>query len=171
MLCYYYPPLGGIGSQRSQKFASYLPDHGWHPIVLTPERGSYMVDNSLDDGKSKGVEVIRTPYVDLSSGFKRAVKAGTHASESLQNGNGNLRPVSGDRLVNLLRRTVRTCVYIPDGQVGWYPYAVRAGRREIERQNVDAIYSSSFPVTAHMAACRLKMETNKPWIADFRDLW
>ncbi|HKP12743.1 MAG TPA: glycosyl transferase family 1, partial [Blastocatellia bacterium] len=67
MLSYYYPPLGGIGSQRSQKFARYLPDHGWHPIVVTPERGAYLIDGSLDDGRSSGVEVMRTGYVDLSS--------------------------------------------------------------------------------------------------------
>ena len=162
MLCYYYPPLGGIGSQRSQKFASYLPDYGWHPIVLTPKQGSYLVDHSLDDGGSKGVEVVRTGYIDLSANFKRAAQSG----QSHQNGNG-----SKGGIMNLLKRAVRTWVYIPDGQVGWYPYAVRAGRRVIETENVDAIYSSSFPVTAHLAACRLKLATNKPWIADFRDLW
>ncbi|HKS39937.1 MAG TPA: glycosyltransferase family 4 protein [Blastocatellia bacterium] len=162
MLCYYYPPLGGIGSQRSQKFASYLPDYGWHPIVLTPKQGSYLVDHSLDDGGSKGVEVVRTGYIDLSANFKRAA----HSNQSHQNGNG-----SKSGVMNILKRAVRTWVYIPDGQVGWYPYAVRAGRRAIETENVDAIYSSSFPVTAHLAACRLKLATNKPWIADFRDLW
>ena len=162
MLCYYYPPLGGIGSQRSQKFARYLPDHGWHPIVLTPKQGSYLVDQTLDDGSSKGVEVVRTGYLDLSANLKRAAQAG----QPHENGNG-----SRGGVMNLLKRTVRTWVYVPDGQVGWYPYAVRAGRRAIETESVDAIYSSSFPVTAHLAACRLKQATNKPWIADFRDLW
>src|SRR5262249_14127195 len=37
--------------------------------------------------------------------------------------------------------------------------------------DVDAIHSTSYPVTAHVAAARLKSETGKPWIADFRDLW
>jgi glycosyltransferase involved in cell wall biosynthesis len=36
---------------------------------------------------------------------------------------------------------------------------------------VEAIFSSSFPVTAHLLAYRLKQATGKPWIADFRDLW
>ncbi len=163
MLCYYYPPLGGIGSQRSQKFASYLPDYGWHPVVLTPKRGAYLVDNSLDDGASKGVEIVRTGYIDLSANFKRAAQSG----QSHRNGKAEVK----GGVMNLLKRAIRTCVYIPDGQIGWYPYAVRAGRRAIETRKVEAIYSSSFPVTAHLAACRLKLETNRPWIADFRDLW
>src|SRR6185369_5117420 len=170
MLCYYYPPLGGIGSQRSQKFACYLQDYGWHPIVLTPQSGSYLVDDSLDDGRSKGVEVIRTSYIDLSSNFKRVRLAKPPNSDALSNGDTNGGATKGG-VENLLRRAVRAWVYIPDGQIGWYPFAVRAGRRAIETGKVDAIYSSSFPVTAHMAARRLKLATNKPWIADFRDLW
>jgi glycosyltransferase involved in cell wall biosynthesis len=165
MLCYYYPPLGGIGSQRSQKFARYLPDHGWHPVVVTPESGAYLIDPSLDDGRANGVEVIRTRYVDLSSNFKRVMGARRAAVES------HFGKEAGGGVARLLRRTVRSWVYIPDGQVGWYPYAVRAGRRAIESQEVGAIYSSSFPVTAHLAACRLKAATGKPWVADFRDLW
>ena len=171
MLCYYYPPLGGIGSQRSQKFARYLPDHGWQPIVVTPERGAYMIDATLDDGQASGVEVVRTGYVDLSANFKRAIGVRRVDGESPRHTDASVRAINSGGVVNLLRRTVRSWVYIPDGQVGWYPSAVRAGRRAIESRQVEAIYSSSFPVTAHLAARRLKMATHKPWVADFRDLW
>jgi hypothetical protein len=29
LIAYYYPPLGGIGTQRSQKFARYLGEYGY----------------------------------------------------------------------------------------------------------------------------------------------
>ena len=166
MLCYYYPPLGGIGSQRSQKFAFYLPDYGWRPIVLTPARGSYLVDPSLDDGTSRGVEIVRTGYLDLSSMFKRAV-----ANARPANGDTAGAPVEGGAMVEFLRRSVRNWFYVPDGQIGWYPFATNSGRRAIETSGAEVIYSSSFPVTAHLAARRLKQATGKPWVADFRDLW
>jgi glycosyltransferase involved in cell wall biosynthesis len=169
MLSYYYPPLGGIGSQRSQKFARYLPGHGWRPIVITPGQGAYLMDGSLDDGRSSGVEVVRTGYVDLSANFKRLLRARTIAGERPRPIDSGERPTGG--ALNLLRRAVRTWFYIPDGQVGWYPYAVRAGHRAIASHEVSAIYSTSFPVTAHLAAYRLKQATGKPWVADFRDLW
>lgn len=171
MLCYYYPPLGGIGSQRSQKFAAYLPDYGWQPIVLTPQSGAYLVDHSLDDGASRGVEIVRTPYVDLSSMFKRAMTNGKSANGAAQVDPISVRPVAGGAMVEFFRRTVRNWVYIPDGQIGWYPYAVRAGRRALETRGAEVIYSSSFPVTAHLAARKLKQATGTPWVADFRDLW
>jgi glycosyltransferase involved in cell wall biosynthesis len=171
MLCYYYPPLGGIGSQRSQKFAFYLPESGWHPIVLTPKHGSYLVDTSLDDGSGRGVEIVRTPYVDLSSVFKRPFANGKSPNGNGHADRGSARPVEGGAMVEFLRRAVRNWFYIPDGQIGWYPFASRAGRLAIESRSADVIYSSSFPVTAHLAARKLKEVTGKPWVADFRDLW
>ena len=35
MIAYYFPPIGGAGVQRSQKFAQYLPDEGYLPTVIT----------------------------------------------------------------------------------------------------------------------------------------
>jgi glycosyltransferase involved in cell wall biosynthesis len=170
MLCYYYPPLGGMGSQRSQKFAFYLPEHGWRPIVVTPRSGSYLIDATLDDGASRGVEIVRTPYVDLSSLFKRGFTNGKGANGTAKDTIA-AQPVDGGASVEFLRRAVRNWFYIPDPQVGWYPYATRAGRLAIETRGVDVIYSSSFPVTAHLVAKKLKEVTGKPWVADFRDLW
>lgn len=171
MLCYYYPPLGGIGSQRSQKFAFYLPQYGWHPIVLTPERGAYLIDRSLDDGASRGVEIVRTAYADLSSMFKRAVTNGKQANGSGKADIDAVRLVESGAIAEFFRRAVRNWFYIPDGQIGWYPYAMREGRHALETQGADVIYSSSFPVTAHLAARKLKEASGKPWVADFRDLW
>jgi hypothetical protein len=40
MLAFEFPPLGGVGVQRSLKFAKYLPEHGVHPVVVTPDKAS-----------------------------------------------------------------------------------------------------------------------------------
>jgi glycosyltransferase involved in cell wall biosynthesis len=166
LIAYYYPPLGGIGSQRSQKFARYLPDYGWTPIVVTPRNGSYFIDPTLDDRQASGVEVVRTPSIDLSAALKRLDLR--PAGSNGQNGTANTTPAGS---TGFLSHLVRTWAYIPDGQVGWFPYATGAGRRILEEHDASAIFSTSYPVTAHMAAARLKSETGKPWIADFRDLW
>ena len=170
MFCYYYPPLGGIGSQRSQKFARYLGDYGWQPVVITPQQGCYFVDPSLDDGTARGVEVIRTGAINISSLLKQTVMK--HSSDSAAKvGAAHLQPNADGALLGFLKRAVRTWGYIPDGQIGWFPYALRAARRAMAEGRVEAIFSSSLPVTAHLLAYRLKQATGKPWIADFRDLW
>src|SRR6266699_1285776 len=33
-LAYFFPPRGGAGVQRSVKFAKYLPQFGWKPLVI-----------------------------------------------------------------------------------------------------------------------------------------
>ena len=35
IVTYNFPPIGGSGIQRIQKFIKYLPRFGWKPIVLT----------------------------------------------------------------------------------------------------------------------------------------
>jgi glycosyltransferase involved in cell wall biosynthesis len=134
--------------------------------VVTPRNGSYFIDPTLDDRQASGVEVVRTPSIDLSLALKRL--ALRPAGSNGQNGTANTAQAGS---TGFLSRVVRTWAYIPDGQVGWFPYATRAGRRVLEERDASAIFSTSYPVTAHMAAARLKSETGKPWIADFRDLW
>src|SRR5213080_1055806 len=33
-LSYLFPPRGGAGVQRSLKFAKYLPQFGWQPLII-----------------------------------------------------------------------------------------------------------------------------------------
>jgi len=38
IITYYWPPAGGPGVQRVLKFAKYLPEFGWQPIILTVKK-------------------------------------------------------------------------------------------------------------------------------------
>jgi glycosyltransferase involved in cell wall biosynthesis len=93
------------------------------------------------------------------------------AAFSTSNKKTDSQPGDAGRAIKFLRQAARTWIYIPDGQIGWFPHALRAGKRLLETQRIDAIYSTSFPVTAHLIAYKLKQATNIPWVADFRDLW
>src|SRR5436309_15016195 len=35
LITYHYPPSAAVGAIRPAKFARYLPEFGWQPIVLT----------------------------------------------------------------------------------------------------------------------------------------
>ena len=45
MITYYWPPSAGGGVMRWLKMSKYLPEHGWQPIIYTPENP----DSSVDD--------------------------------------------------------------------------------------------------------------------------
>jgi glycosyltransferase involved in cell wall biosynthesis len=158
IVAYYFPPAGGIGSQRASGFARHLPAFGWEPVVLAPAEPSYHRDPEPDD---LAAHVVRTGSFEFSRAGKRVLRVG---------GDGTApAPVQGVR--GALQQGARRLLYQPDAQIGWYPPAVWAGRRALHDRRVDAIISTSFPITAHLVARHLHRATRVPWIAEFRDPW
>jgi glycosyltransferase involved in cell wall biosynthesis len=158
MICYYFPPLGGIGSVRALKFARYLPEFGWDPIITAPRDGAYYRDPTLHFDEHK---IIRTPSLEASRLGKQIIGAGRDDTRSADVG----------RVLRTVRAFSRRWIYRPDSQIGWYPFAVWCGRKAMRERKCDAIFSSSFPITAHLVGRRLHREFGVPWFAEFRDLW
>jgi glycosyltransferase involved in cell wall biosynthesis len=158
IVAYYFPPAGGIGSLRLSAFARYLPEYGWEPIILAPRNPSYHHDPELRVDEQ---HVIRTGSIELSRAGKRVLRTGGDDTSAAH--------VSGFR--RRLRDAARDVLYFPDGQIGWYPPAARAARLALGDMPPDAIFSSSFPVTAHLVARRIHRRTGAPWVAEFRDPW
>ena len=59
----------------------------------------------------------------------------------------------------------------PDGMKYWQEYAFSEASKIIEEEEIDAIISSSWPITCHTIAKDLKDKYGILWIADLRDLW
>jgi glycosyltransferase involved in cell wall biosynthesis len=70
-----------------------------------------------------------------------------------------------------VRKLISNWLLFPDGIAGWIPFGKREGLKLVREHGIEAIYSSSPPPTVHMIGLYLKRKTEKPWIADFRDLW
>ena len=61
IITYYWPPSGGSGVQRWLKFAKYLPQYGWEPVIYTPENPeANTVDTALLKDIAPDTEVIKT---------------------------------------------------------------------------------------------------------------
>ena len=140
MIAYHFPPLAGSsGIQRTLRFARYLPEFGWHPIVLTAHPRAYL--HVSDDQLvviPPGVEVIRAPAWDTSRHFA----------------------VAG-RYPAMLAR--------PDRWISWWLGAVWKGMSAIRRLQPAAIWSTYPIATAHLIGATLARRSGLPWIADFRD--
>jgi len=59
----------------------------------------------------------------------------------------------------------------PEEHKLWHKYGVREGLRYLQGAKIDAILSSSSPITSHLIANSLKKKFPRPWLADLRDLW
>ena len=77
-------------------------------------------------------------------------------------------------VANRLRvgRAVRMMTpWFPNAEIGWVPQAVSRVLELIERNQYDAIYSTSTPISSHLIALWAKRRTGIPWVADYRDEW
>lgn len=156
VVAYYFPPMGLSGVQRVAKLVKYLPAHGWLPTVLTVEPAGYFAYDAtlLREVEAAGVEIVRTPSWDPTRLFGRR-RIVSLPSEPRR------------RLLSLASQFL----FVPDNKIGWYPFAVRAGRRLLRRRCFDAILSSAPPYSAHLVARTLSRESGLPLVTDFRDAW
>jgi len=167
IITYYWPPAGGPGVQRVLKFAKYLPQFGWQPIILTVKNGEYpAIDTTLQKDIPEICKVYKTNSLEPNQLYKKFI--GLKKTDKIPTA------VITERKPNWKKRVanwVRLNLFIPDAKIGWMPIAVRKGLKIIDELNPDLIFSSSPPPTVHLIAKSLSKKSGLPWIADFRDPW
>lgn len=165
IIVYYWPPSGGAGVQRWLKFAKYLPEFGWQPVIYTPENPDFQLkDTSLVQEVSPEVEVIKRPIWE-PYGFYRNL-FGKQKEAALSTG---LKDKKG--FASYLANWIRGNLFIPDPKVFWRKPSVRFLKKYLQESPVDLIVSSGTPHSMHLIAYDLKEALGIPWIADFRDPW
>jgi glycosyltransferase involved in cell wall biosynthesis len=83
-----------------------------------------------------------------------------------------LSPIEPKRSIfQEIKNIITDCLSIPDQQIGWFPSAMRKGRRIIQEQHIDVIYATGGPWTSLLIAAFLKQLTGTPLVIDFRDPW
>lgn len=140
MIAFHFPPLAGSsGIQRTLRFARYLPQFGWEPLILTAHPRAYerTSDDQMDDTAS--IAVVERAFA-LDSARHLAIRG---------------------RYPGFIAR--------PDRWVSWWLGAIPKGLAMIRQYRPDAIWSTYPIATAHMIGQTLSRLANLPWIADFRD--
>lgn len=171
-ISYYFPPIGGIGSERPLAFARLLPEFGWEPVVLTPMDRTIRV---LTAGEGMeipgGLEVRRVANPDLAFRLKRL--AGYDMARNVEEElfGGMIRDMEPRGMKMRLVRSVKNWAFFPDRMIDWYPFVVHEGMRLLRERQFDAIYTVSPPYTAALAGARLAGRTGVPWVCDMADLW
>jgi len=169
-ITYYFPPAGGSAVQRILKFAKYLPDSDWLPVVLTAQEDDYVLkDESLSSEIPENVNVYRIPAPDLYRWYENIGKKRSEAPADL-----SAIAISKGRQESALQRLAlfaRSLLFVPDARIAWLPQALRMGMKIVRRERVDAILTSSPPFTTALIGGLLARFTGLPWISDYRDPW
>lgn len=142
VLAYFFPPIGGAGTQRSVKMVRHLPACGWESVVVTGPGATdgrwTPSDAALGDEVGADVPVLRL--------------AGSPPGRS-----GGL----AGRARRWLARPTPFARW-------WVEGAVAAAR---QAPPVDLVYASMAPYESALAAARIATERGVPWVADLRDPW
>jgi len=166
IVTYYWPPSGGAGVQRWLKFAKYLPEFGWEPIILTvdPQCAAYpVIDYSLNEDLPPDLRVYTTRATDYFTVYKKdktKIPAAGFAN-SVDN-----------TLKGKLMRFIRGNFFLPDPRKGWNKYSFRKASDLIETAGIKHIITTSPPHSTQLIGLRIKKKYPEiQWIADLRDPW
>jgi hypothetical protein len=152
-------------SPRIPGLVKYLPEFGWEAIVVTVPVGenSEARFGPPNDFKQK-YRVIET------EGYQQKEDIGQRAMERFNfSARSPYRHVMP--LFRIAYRFYSEVLHYPDKEKRWRSPAVNGAEAFLEREKVDAVISSSSPVTCHIIARELKNKHKIRWAADLRDLW
>ena len=142
LLCsYFFPPIGGAGAQRPTKFARYLPEVGYQPLVLTGPGGAAgrwaPADSTLEHELPAQLELHRVPGPEPADEGLRA-----HAERWL--------------------RTTSPWTL-------WWQQGVISATKSVA--DVDAIWTIMTPYSSAQPSAQLSRALGCPWVADLGDPW
>lgn len=173
IIAYYFPPLGWSGVQRTLKFVKYLRNFDWEPIVVTVGKTKFSIlDESLNEEIPTDINVIRIDDVvlkDVTDAMKKQMKEYIDSSINL---------ISDEDLKQIYEKEIekkfselRDLLLIPDGNAIWANNVIKIIKNKIDFNEIDVVYTTSAPYSAHIIGDYIKKKYNIPWIADFRDQW
>ena len=177
VVTYYWPPSGGSGVQRWVKFAKYLPQEGWQPVIYTPENPEYTaIDHTLEAEIPHTVEIVRRPITEPYNLYRKLMGKGASTDmKTLTAGasGGAVTEISSGRksFKQRLSLWIRGNLFVPDPRVGWVKPSVRFLKQYLAEHPVDVIVTTGPPHSMHLIGQRLHKELGLPWIPDFRDPW
>lgn len=168
IITYYWPPGGGAGVQRWLKFAKYLPQFGWEPVIYTPENSeSPAEDYGLLSDIKPGMKVVRKPIWEPYDLYKFAIGQ----KKSAKINAGFLTEKQKPGMAEKISVWIRGNLFIPDARKFWIKPSVKFLKKYLNDNPVDVIVSTGPPHSMHLIALKLKERIGIPWLADFRDPW
>ncbi|MFA6582366.1 MAG: glycosyltransferase, partial [Paludibacter sp.] len=156
------------GVQRWVKFAKYLCDFGWEPIIYTPLNPEFpSIDHSFEKDITNDITVLKTPIWEPYNFYRKLAR---RKNEPINAGFISENKKHGWK--DKLSVWIRGNFLIPDPRKFWVRPSVNYLTNYLKSNPVDAIITTGPPHSMHLIGLGLKSSfPSLPWIADFRDPW
>jgi len=143
LITYRFPPVLGANSVRIGKFAKYLPELGWMPVVFTSNLrkskfSAREIDNQLLDHIPTGVKIFRIS--SMQTDFRGAWRLDRWLPE-------------------------------PGLLTSWVIRSVFLGITEAKKNACEAVMSSATPGACHIIGFVISKWLKIPLIIEYRDQW
>ena len=182
MIAYFYPPKGGPGVQRTAKFAKYLNEMGYDIHVLTvTEDNRSLNDASLNEDIVEGIKVHRMPFneIQIVKKLNKIFNKGAgKVNDTVVADTVAKEPSVTSKMKSSIKSVGKKAFfgmynfcYVPDDKASWINDATEEALKIIEKENIDLLYTTSAPYSAHVIGYNIVRKYNIKWIADFRDQW
>lgn len=162
--------MGGAGVQRALKFSKYFPEFDIQPVVLAAHEPGYVVDATLVDELPPGLLVERIEHTPLLTRLRQRLEPvrDKHAAPSI--GSAGTSMGWKRSLRDFALRSYASSQF-PDDKVGWSERAFTRACELVRDEKIDLILATAPPYSALALAARVAAATERPWVADYRDLW
>ncbi|MGH9554407.1 MAG: glycosyltransferase [Terriglobales bacterium] len=170
LIAYSYPPEPIIGALRPASFARWLPEFGIDSLVLARS----LPRKLLDQPRPPWAPVFEVPSFEIDAPEVLRVWARSRRTATSNETAPRTRRLSLRSFWGALpgwRERVLHSIWFPDVAAPWYLPAVSMAKQIVRQEDIDLLFSTSPPGTAHLVAAAVKRETGRPWIADYRDAW
>jgi glycosyltransferase involved in cell wall biosynthesis len=163
LVSYYFPPFNTVGAVRVGKMAKYLIEMGHTVKILTANHQPLPLGLPVEIDES---HIIRTNWIDVNKPIQMLL-----GGKKKFIGKGYERAHRFSKVLQTLGRYYRDWINLPDGYIGWYPFALKKGKQLLKDWHPDFILASSGPPITLFVASKLAKFSSIPWVADLRDLW
>jgi glycosyltransferase involved in cell wall biosynthesis len=148
----YFPPAGGGGVQRPLKLATHLPALGIETHVLAPDDPKWLHRDE-----------------ELSPPSQAFVHRARYLGPKARLPSEELRGLSGVDLALAQAKLAGRRLLLPDPAITWSPTAVPTAVRIVRSEGIDAVVTTSPPVSLNLIGAAIQALSGVPWIADLRD--
>lgn len=148
IISYSFPPLNNIAARRFSEIASFFPELGWEPYILTT--------------KSKGQLTT-----DISE--KNIIRLGSYPNDILNS--ETIPPIKQSYFSTQRKKLGIYFRSFDSSNLSWISHKDFVElSNQIEPLNIDLIIASYGPSATLIIGAVLSKKLNIPWIVDFRDL-
>lgn len=167
-ITYFWPPSGKATLHWPLKIIKHLPENNWQPFVLTADEDTFtQQDLSLLDAVDPELKVYKSKSYEPFDLYRKFIGKTPDekliASETISTTNKSLS--------HRISVWIRMNLFIPDARIGWNFSALKAGKKIINENKVDAIVSIGPPHSTHLIGKKLSKIFNIPFVPVFIDPW